>query len=178
MNKGTEERIIPVKNYVILLIMFVAVVVLVFYLCNLYHVYDAHQRKVPVIRDTLSEIQPDELEHYVMETPSTAIYMCTAENEICRDYEKGFKKLIEKEDLQDSIIYLNLSNIDLNQFVDKFNAKYPYKVEITKNYPALVIFEDGEICAMLQGTNKQKLTLTQTEQFIEMNQIKRQGEGE
>ena len=66
----------------------------------------------------------------------------------------------------------------MNQFVDKFNAKYPYKVEITKNYPALVIFEDGEIRAMLQGTKNHKLTLTQTEQFIEMNQIKRQGEGE
>ena len=126
MAKDSEERVVPVKNYFILGILFVVVVTLVIYLCNLYQVYDAHQRQTPVIRGTLSEILPDELEHYVMENPTTVIYMCTASDSVCRDYEKDFKKLIEKEDLQESIIYLNLTNIDKKDFVNSFNTTYSY----------------------------------------------------
>lgn len=176
-NKNTDEqKIIPLKNYIILGIILLAVVILVFYLCNLYHVYDDHQREIPVIRDTLSEIQPDELEHYIMENPTTVIYMCTASSESCRDYERDFKRLIEKDDLQDSIIYLNLSNVDQNEFVDKFNTQYPYRISLTKNYPALVVFEDGEIRGILQERKNERLSISETEQFIEMQQIIQMGE--
>ena len=98
MDKKTEEeRIIPTKNYILLVVLFVAIVALVLYLCNLYHVYDEHQREIPVIRGTLSEIQPDELEHYLMENPTSVIYMCTASDESCRDYERDLKRLVEKK---------------------------------------------------------------------------------
>lgn len=176
MANDTEEKIIPKKNYIIVAIMFLAVVILVVYLCSLYHVYDEHQREIPVIRGTLSEILPDELDHYIMENPTTVIYMCTASDSICRDYEKNFKKLIKQDDLQESIIYLNLSSIDQEEFVDTFNRTYPYKNSLTKHYPALVSFEDGEIEGILQGTSNQELTISKTEQFIDMHQIKKQGE--
>ena len=165
-----DERIIPIKNYVILGLIFIIIVALVLYFCNLYHVYDNHQREIPVIRDTLFEIQPDELDHYIMENPTTIIYMCTASNENCRDYERELKKLVVKENLQDEIIYLNLSNIDQNSFVDKFNAKYPYRLKLTKNYPAFVAFENGEIYDILQENEDRKLTITETSHFIETNQ--------
>lgn len=177
MNKKEEkERTIPTKNYVILVVMFIAIIALVLYLCNLYHVYDAHQREIPVIRDTLSEIQPEEIEHYVMENPTTVFYMCTAADEVCRDYEKDLKKLVQKDELQSTIIYVNLSNVDQNEFVDTFNAKYPYKVSLKKNYPAFVVFEEGEVNSILQPGKGERLTISETEQFIKLNKIKKEGE--
>lgn len=171
-----EKRVIPVKNYVILGVLFIAVIALVFYLCNLYHVYDEHQREIPVIRDTLYEIQPEELEHYVMEKPTTAIYMCTASADACRNYEKNLKKLVNKENLKENLIYLNLSSVDSNEFVDKFNARYPYKIALTKNYPAIIVFEDGKVDGILQEKENRNLTISKTEQFIELHQIEKQGE--
>lgn len=176
MAKTEEMREIPTKNYIILAILFIAVVMLVLYLCNLYLVYDAHQRNIPVIRDTLFEIQPDEVEHYVMENPTTVFYMCTASNENCRDYEKDFKKLILKDELQSAIVYVNLSDVDQDEFADTFNAKYPYKVSLKTNYPALVVFEDGEISSLLQAASGEKLTISDTSQFIKLNKIKTEGE--
>ena len=44
------------------------------------------------------------IEHYVMENPTTVFYMCTAASEACRDYEKDLKKLVEKDELQSTII--------------------------------------------------------------------------
>ncbi len=170
-NNPEEKKIIPVKNYIILGIMFFIVVILVLYLCNLYHVYDEHQREIPIIRDTLSEIQSDELEHYIMENPTTVIYMCTAENQSCRDFERNFEKLIKKNNLQDSIIYLNLSGVDQDEFVKNFNIHYSSKVTLTKNYPALVAFEDGKVRSILQEGKNEHLDISETEHFIEMQQI-------
>ena len=84
--------------------------------------------------------------------------------------------MITKDDLQESIIYLNLSDVDQEQFIDTFNSTYPYKNSLEKHYPALVSFEDGEIEGILQGNSNHELTVSQTEQFIDMHQIKKQGE--
>ncbi len=177
MSKNTEdERIIPVKNYVILVILFVAIVALVFYLCDLYHVYDEHQREIPVIRDTLSEIQPDELEHYIMENPTTVIYMCTSFEDNCRDYEKDLKKLVEKDELQDRIIYVNLSDVNQDEFVDNFNTRFPYRVSLKKRYPVFVVFENGKVRSILQADKNDRLSISETEQFLELNQLEEEGE--
>lgn len=171
--KKTDDNIrkVPIKNYVILIVLFTFTIVLILYLCNLYQVYDEHQKETPIIRDILSEITSDELDHYVMENPTTIIYMCTAENPICRNYEKDFKKLIQKENLQENIVYLNLSNVDQNDFITNFNTKYPYKVLLSSEYPALVILEDGKVSQLLQGSSEERLTITKTKQFIDINKI-------
>ena len=159
------------KNYILLALLFLAGILLTVYFCNWYHVYDEYQKQTPVIRGTLSEIMPEDLEHYVMENPTTVIYMCTSSDMVCRNYEKDFKKLIEKESLQEQIIYLNLSNANIDEFINEFNVKYPYKVQLTEKYPAIIMFEDGKVKNMLQGTEKEKLTITKTKQFIEINKI-------
>ncbi len=174
--KEDQKRKIPTKNYIILLVLFIAIIALVLYLCNLYHIYDAHQREVPVIRDTLFEIQPEEIEHYVMENPTTVFYMCTAADETCRNYEKDLKKLVQKEELQSAIIYINLSNVDSDEFVSTFNTKYPYKISLKKNYPAFVVFQEGKIISILQADKNSKLTISDTAQFIKLNKIQKEGE--
>jgi len=172
MTKKGELRKIPVKNYIILIIILLITFGIIMYLCNWYKVYDEYKRQTPVIRGTLSELTSlEELEHYIMENQTTVVYMCTSSDNDCRMFEKDFKKLIEKDNLQDSIVYLNLSNIDKNEFIDKFNLRYQYKVELIDNYPALVIFEDSKIINLIQGTKNEKLTLERTKQFIEINKI-------
>ena len=106
-----------------------------------------------------------------MENPTSVIYMCTASDESCRDYERDLKRLVEKKELQERIIYVNLSDVDSFEFVDKFNARYPYRVSLKQNYPAFVAFEDGEIRSILQADKNDELTISETEQFIELNQI-------
>ena len=159
------------KNYLILAAIFLAGIGLTFYLCNLYTVYDEYQKQTPVIRDTLSEITADELEHYILENPTIVIYMCTSSDMVCRNYENGFKKLIKSKELQDEIVYLNLSDLDQQKFIEDFNNKYNFKVKLTTLYPALVVFEDGKITSILQGNVDEELTVVKTKQFIEIHKI-------
>ena len=160
-----------VKNYFILILIFVLGIGITLYLSRLYHVYDEYQKQTPVIRGVVSELTNEELEHYLLENPTTVLYMCTASDMLCRNFEKDFKKLIEKDNLQEKIVYLNLSDIDQKEFVDSFNEKYPYRNKLTSRYPAIVLFEEGKIINNLQGSSKEKLTIKKAEQFIDLNNI-------
>ncbi len=157
-----------VKNYFILVLIFVLGIGITLYLSKLYHVYDDYQKETPVIRGVISEITNEELEHYLMENPTTVLYMCTSSDTECRSFERDFKKLIEKDDLQEEIIYLNLSDVSREEFVDSFNEKYEYRNDLTTDYPAIVLFEEGKIRKILQG---KELTIKKLEQFIEANDI-------
>lgn len=169
--KDVEIKKTPIKNYIILGIIFIISIGITIYLCNWYYVYDEYQRQTPVIRGTLSEITTEELNHYVLENPTTVIYMCTSSDHVCRNYEKDFKKLIEREELQNEIVYVNLSNVDVDMFVENFNNTYNYKIKLTSNYPALIIFDEGKVTNILQGSKDEKLTITKTQQFIDINKI-------
>ncbi len=168
---NTKTSIKP-KNYLILACICLFTVLLVLYICKWYQVYADYQKETPVIRGTLSyEITDAELDHYIMENPSCVVYMCTARSDRCRSFEKDFKRLIEKDNLQNNIIYLNLSDTDINRFVSEFNEKYHYKVKLTENYPALVEFTDGKITAFIEGNAQDNLTITKVSQFIDLHHI-------
>lgn len=172
-NKKVEEtKKVTFKKYLILALIFALGIGLTLYFCKWYKVYDEYQKQTPVIRGTLvSEITNEDLEHYILENPTSVIYMCTSQDMVCRNYEKDLKKYVEEESLQETIVYLNLTDIDQKTFVKDFNSKYNYKVKLTKSYPAIVIFEDGKIHNILQGKKDEKLTISKTKQFIEMNKI-------
>ena len=159
------------KNYIILGLIFIVCIGLILYLRQWYKVYDEYQKESPVIRGVLQEIVPDDLEHYIMENPTSIIYMCTAQDEICRDFEKDFKKYINKKEYNDTIIYLNLSDVDSHIFVENFNNKYNYKKKLTEKYPAIVIFRDGNVDGLLQENEKNKITISKIDTFLELNRI-------
>ena len=159
------------KRYLILAFIFILCMGLVIYLCKWYKVYDDYQKEIPVIRDTLSEITDVDLEHYILDNPTTVIYMCTASDEVCRGFEKDFKKLVIKKEYTDKIVYLNLSGLDQEKFVEDFNNKYNFKIKLTVDYPAVVMFEDGKITSLLQENDKRDFTISTVKDYLELNMI-------
>jgi predicted bacteriocin transport accessory protein len=168
--KEKEEKK-AIHNYILLVILFAATAGLVIYLCKWYNVYHEYQKETPVIRGSIMEIVNDDLEHYILDNPTAVIYMCTAKDDACRSFEKDFKKLLKKRDYNNEIIYLNLSDLNQDEFVESFNNKYNYKIKLTTHYPAFVLFEDGKVVNVLQGSNKKPLTISKVKQFLELNEI-------
>ena len=170
-SKSLNDNNKTIKNYVLLVLLFLASILLILYFCELYKVNKAEQMKVPVIDGALLEIYETDLEHYVLDNPTTVIYMCTADNEKCRVFERDFKKLLKKKNYDDQIIYLNLTDLDQDVFVGKFNEKYKYKTKLNTNYPAFVLFEDGKVKSILQGSDDDALNLVKVKQFLDLNKI-------
>ena len=160
------------RNYVILFVIFLVTILLVWYVCKWYSVYTEYEKETPVIRGTLSyEITTADFEHYITDNPTTVIYMCTSKDDKCRNFEKDLKKYVKKNALEDEIIYLNLSDADIDGFVKQFNEKYKYKVKLTNNYPLIVEFTDGKVTGLIQGEEKNPLTIDRVEDFVEINKI-------
>lgn len=158
------------KNILILAVVSLLVVGLVFYLCDCYKVYEESKKEIPVLDGILVEISVAELDHYLLENPSTVIYICTIQDTTCRNYESKLIKLIEKKALNDDIVYLNVPEEERVQFVEEFNNRYNYKVKLGNKFPAYVIFDEGKISGVLQEKDKD-LTIEKTKQFIELNEI-------
>lgn len=169
--KSNEENKKTIKNYVLLVLLFGASILLVLYVCELYKVNQAEKMKVPVIDGELLEIYSTDLEHYVLDNPTTIIYMCTANDDNCRMFERDFKKLLKKNDYNEEIIYLNLTDLDQDEFVNSFNEKYNYKIKLTTDYPAFVLFEDGKVKNILQGGKNKRLNISRVKEFLELNII-------
>ncbi len=165
------NKTLKLKNYLLLVAIFAVAIAITLYLCSVYNVYEESKRQIPVIRDTLFEISSVELEHYISENPIAMIYMCTASDSTCRTYEKDLKKLVKKEGLQDTLIYLNITEEEQETFPTDFNAKYSPRLKLTSSYPALVIFEEGQVTHLLQAQKSEKLTMTKTKQFMDLHKI-------
>ena len=157
-----------IKNYAILVAIFVVCFGLTIYFCKWYEVYKEYQKEIPIIRGTLQEIHSDELEHYLVDNPNAIVYMCTSYSDICREYEKKLKRYIAKNDVTDSIVYLNLTNENLEEFIERFNKKYPSRNVLKGHYPTYVVFCDGVIENVLQGTAYTPLTISKTQNFLEL----------
>ena len=169
--KIEKENIVKnntVRNYIILAVFMLAAMGLTLYFCKVYKVYDDYQKATPVISETLSEISYEELNHYVVDNPSVVLYMCTASDENCRYFEKDFKKYIQRQQKKDEIVYLNLSNTDIDTFIESFNKDYKYKHKLNTNFPAFVSFTDGKVTAILQEKNDKKLSVSKTKHFLDI----------
>lgn len=159
-----------IRNYIITFILFIACFGLVLYLRALYRVNEAEQKKIPVIDGYISEIYSDDLEHYILDNPNGVIYMCIANDEDCRVFEREFKKLLKKDEYNDNLAYLNLMDVDQDKFLEEFNKKYIYKTKLVKEYPAFVLFEDGKVKAILQEKDR-KLDIVKVKHFLELSEI-------
>lgn len=166
-----SKRNIGVKNYLIIGLIFLVAIVVTVYLCNVYSVYQESKLEIPVIRGTLSEITSEELEHFISENPTVLLYICTASDESCRNYEKDLKKLVTRKELQNELIYLNISLDEKETFVKTFNETYTSRVKLTDQFPAIIALEEGKTVHILQPKNNERLTISKTQQFIELHKI-------
>lgn len=170
-NKKESGKQVGIKNYIILALIFIAVIIITLYLCNVYKVYEDSKKQIPVIRGTLSEITSEEFEHYISENPTSIIYICTASSEPCRKYEKDLKKLILREELHEELVYLNIKEDEVEEFTKSFNETYKSRFKLRTTYPALVVFDDGNVTHILQEQAKKKLSITKTKQFLDLHRV-------
>lgn len=161
----------PFKNYVILGVILTFTIIVAIYLCLWYQEYRAYQDRIPVLRGVVPEITEIELSHYVQESDRAVVYFCSPSNETCRHFENDFKKMILKRELKDSIIYLNLENDNhANVVLKDLIVQYQITEPLT-TYPGFLLFVDGKVEKVLQGSTYTNLSLNEVEQFLETYKI-------
>ena len=154
------------QNYVILVVIYVVVIVLVLYLASIYNSCKSYQKEIPVLKDVVLEINPSEVEHYLTENPSPILYLCTASDDDCREFEEIMKSPLEKNNYED-LVYVNLEDIeDKMTFVNDLLAGTDYSID---RVPCLIKFTDGIATDIEDGLNGAVLTRDEALNFLDAN---------
>ena len=106
-----EAKKIPIKNYIIVAIIFVISIGLVFFFRNWYISYQNYEKTIPILSGIVSEVRYNEVYNYIDENQSVIIYMGVADDDDCRELEEDLKKLIEEKHLKEKIVYFNITEV-------------------------------------------------------------------
>ena len=154
------------KNYVVLVVIYAVVIVLVLYLASWYNTYKTYQNEIPVLKDVVSEISPSEFEHYLTENPSPVLYLCTASDSDCRDFEETIKSPLEKNNYE-NLVYINLEDVeDKETYIKRLLEGTDFTISRT---PCLIKFTDGKVTAVEDGLNGALLTRDEALNFLDIN---------
>lgn len=124
----------------ILLIVICAVTLLVLFVA----IRINQNRKIDILsksgmKDYLREIKYEEISTHVVEQPNTIIYVSNSSEKESNNFDKIFKKVIKKYNLDNEIIYININGTTI---MDPF---YQYA-------PQLIYYEEGEIVDVVDCT--------------------------
>ena len=157
------------KNYIILAFIYAVVIVLVLYLASWYNTYAEYREEIPVLQNIISEINPDEVDHYLMENPSPILYICSASDSDCREFEKSIKSYLQENAYQD-LTYVNLEDInDKTAYITELLDKYNGSNFVINRIPCLIKFTDGKVTSIEDGLNGALLTKDEALNFIDAN---------
>ena len=138
-----KEKEIPLKNYILLSIVLILTIVVVINLFLWKNTYEKNKLQTPILDDYLLVINYNELNNYLVENKDAIIYVSELNDESIRLFENKFKNIINKNNLNNKILYLDLTEVlKENNIVKEINKKYGK--EMTE-VPTIVIIKDGKI---------------------------------
>lgn len=157
------DKKIPTKNYVVLAVIVLITVTCVFYARSWYITTKEYYAKNSVMLDIVNEIHPEEINNYTLENPKFILYISSGQNGEIKNFEKSFKKVVSKEGLQSSILYLNSDTAnteDLKKILNKAAANDKIKNKInSSDLVSMYVFENGKITQAI--VNADRLTSKQ-----------------
>lgn len=158
-------REVPKKNYVIFLLMVVAVVIVVLYLSETHKTRISH-KYISSMNNFVTEIKVDDIENYIIENPLVVIYVSDKKDESLKEREEDFKELLTEYNIQRYFVYLDMS-IDTesvsNNFENKYNEELYYE-----NLPILFVMIDGQVVDIY---NEKNYDTTKIVAFLKKNEV-------
>ncbi len=131
---------IPKKNYIIVFILFLIVVILTFIGASF---YNNNIKQTSVLYKYIKNINTKELDQYIKENPSVVIYIGDKYDLSNYEMEEKLKNKIIDLNLYNNFIYLNKDSFN-EKYINHFNKLYNTNIDIN-NIPIIIIYNDGYI---------------------------------
>lgn len=176
-----NERLIPVKNYIIVGVILLAIVLLVWYGMAWYKVYKEEKvstsyliknniiskeiNDIKEINDVFSEVS-DEYFVYISYTGNEEIY----------EMEKGLAKIIKKYDISEDFYYINVNDMkDKEGYIEDLNKALGLKDNKIINIPTIIYFQDGEVLKnnIINRNDDKMMTANDFQKLLDLNKIEK-----
>ena len=163
-----KEKEIPLKNYILLSIVLILTIVVVIYFFLWKNTYEKNKLQTPILDDYLLVINYNELNNYLVDNKDAIIYVSKLNDESIRLFENKFKNIINKNNLNNKILYLDLTEeLKENNIVKEINKKYGK--EMTE-VPTIVIIKDGKISSSY-NIKENKYNIKLLEKYLEKEDV-------
>ncbi len=154
------EKKIPLKNYIILIVIFIVFALLVFYMRDWYNTtreyFNAHS---PVL-EVSTQMNQEELSNYAQENPDFILYVTLGYTDNIKTFERDFSKYITTHNL--NVVYIDATQIDINAFNENLknnfvsNKNLASKVTVP-NEVMIYDFSDGQIKHIINNINNENM---------------------
>ena len=128
------------KNIILLIVICVCTLGALFVALRLYEARNREILSKSIISDYLYEIKYDSIMNHIVEQPNAIIYISNSSQKESVKFEKKFKKVIKKYNLENEIVFININN---TYIVDP----------IYQNSPNLVFYKKGELNDIVDCSN-------------------------
>ena len=147
-------RVVPKKNYYILIGILIGVVVLTLSIVKICNAINNENVNSGYINRFVSEIKYKELDAYLVEPASNVfIYITYTGDELIYKMEKNMMKLINNYDLASNFIYVDVTEDMLkDQFIGDLNKKINHTIKINK-LPIILYYKDGVLIDKIESGN-------------------------
>ena len=146
-----------IKNYIILAIIFITTISGTFYVRSWYNTTKEYYSQNSIMPKVINEIKSEELSNYILENQNFILYVSSAHNIELKPFENELKKVIEKLDARENILYLNIDETDsssLNILLKSFTANEKIKDQIPDDITSnIYVFKNGKITTVLNKVN-------------------------
>lgn len=138
MEKQNKDKLreVPLKNYLYLVLILIGSALVLYYTYNWYNTYNEHKLNISIMSDYLTVINYNELDNYIIENKDAIIYVSILGDEKINHFEREFKNKVVDNNLKNSLLYLDLTNEDLNSATNKLQID---------DLPSLVVYTNGQI---------------------------------
>lgn len=158
-----KEREIAFKNYIILALVLIITIIGVIYIFMWYSSKEKSKLELPILDDYIMPINYNELNDYIVENKDAVIYTSVLNDVNIRLFENKFKNVIIKNNLNSSILYLDLTNeIKDTNVLLKMEKKYGTKVDI----PSVMVFRDG-VLTDVYNIKEDNYNIKKLEKYLE-----------
>lgn len=163
-------RKIPKENYILLAAIAVVSFVVVFSVANSYKEAREIYNNTSVMPTVLSEVLVEELDSYLLEHESIAIYFSSSKDQEVKKFEEQFKKMIIKEQIASEIVYVDTNKIVDQNFYNTFITKY-FSSELKNQksnldiIPNIVVFDEYKVRYVMYR-NPKNINLEDVERFL------------
>lgn len=143
-----KKSSIPLKNYIILLLISLGIIFFAFYLRSWYNAAKGYYQNNSIMSEYLSELRINEIDSYILDNPEIVIYYASSKDTNIKSFEKQFKELMEEYEIKDEIVYIDSSNEENSNFISKLNAISDKNLNSIL-VPNLIFVKDGKINKIL-----------------------------
>ena len=180
MNMATinkNERFVPVKNYVIVVLVAIAIIALVLYGFSWHKVIKENRVstsyliKEKVISNEMQTIE--ELNDVFSEAPSEYfLYISYTGSEQIYKMEKELTTLINNYNLNEKFYYLNITDIKKeDNYIDKLNKTLDLKNKKITSVPTILYFKEGKLIDIINKEENNMMDIGDFQKILDVNKV-------